>query len=48
MLIHVPTGAEFRNRKEAKELIGNYRFKKLARKGEFKYVFEEPKKEESR
>lgn len=47
MIIHVPTGAEFRTRKEAKELIGVYRFKKLARKGEFLYVFDNNKKDKN-
>lgn len=39
MIRHKLTGAEFRNRKEAKELIGVSKFKRLARKGEFEYIF---------
>lgn len=46
MIIHVPTGAQFRTRKEAKELIGLQKYRKLARKGEFLYVF--PKQEEDK
>lgn len=44
MIIHIPTGAQFRTRKEAKELIGVSKFKKLARKGEFEYSFPEKEK----
>lgn len=43
MIIHIPTGAEFRTRKEAKELIGVSKFKRLARKGEFEYSFNDNK-----
>lgn len=46
MIIHIPTGAQFRTRKEAKELIGLQKYRKLARKGEFSYVF--PKQEEDK
>ena len=44
MIIHIPTGAQFRTRKEAKELIGLQKYRKLARKGEFYMYFQNKKK----
>lgn len=41
MIRHKKTGAEFKTRKEAKELIGVSKFRRLARLGEFEYIFEE-------
>lgn len=38
MLRHKPTGLIFTNRKEAKQVMGQGRYKRLALKDEFEYL----------
>ena len=44
MLIHIPTKIVFQNRKEAKLVMGKGRYERLAKKGEFEYLPDAPKK----
>lgn len=38
MIIHIPTKITFRDRKEAKLVMGRGRYERLAKKGEFQFV----------
>ena len=38
MIKHIPTGIIFQNRKEAKKVMGNGRYKRLSEKGEFEFI----------
>lgn len=38
MIKHKPTGIIFRNRKEAKTVMGQGRYKRLSEKGEFEFI----------
>lgn len=40
-LIHIPTNIYFENRKQAQKLLGLGRYKRLAEKGQFKYLNKE-------
>ena len=41
MIRHIKTGIIFQNRKEAKEVLGQGRYKRLTEKGEFEYLNED-------
>ena len=41
MIKHIKTGLTFKNRKEAKQVMGQGRFKRLSAKGEFEFINED-------
>lgn len=48
MIIHKPTKITFQTRKEAKEVLGFGRYRRLALRGEFEYVDSPKEKEKTR
>lgn len=48
MIIHRPTQIKFQSRKEAKQVLGFGRYRRLALRGEFDYVDAPKEKEKAR
>lgn len=47
MLIHRQTGLTFENRKQAKQVMGQGRYKRLSARGEFEFI-NTPKQEDNK